>query len=636
MPFFRSRPLSYHHPSYTMASSSTNQTEDDITNAPIDSDLSSHPAYTVLRGYGKFKVDEKRQLLIPFTDRTKPAIDFFPRLMLDHGSPASKLLSDIQYTGNDEKQRKSKWTADVMANYILRLHILYVDAFMMTEGKPFKPSKAVKQFFDTVDPVVKEAIAKTDAEAKRTKKRSAQKKQTAGRRIQDEIPFDQGKREKQECPACKHHFTMIVVDNRDAMNLLKQQHKDDMEKYERARPSTRGKKPSAPKYPDSEIACYCFNQQCLVDPNGIGCLSCVAIAAEGSLPMLQGMDKQGNRVCNCPVCQCDCAVRFARKDRIKIAQETQLSKEGDRIPSPILIDPRGMVQGALEHGAIHALRDLSHGDMVDDERLERNATAYATQHVIHDPAFQSAKTKKQLQAAVGPKNRISSRAPGKGIHELREQQRQMPDAFSTLYPSNAAPTSSVSEKDKRFYSNGLSSAKLHPHSSLGPKNSFTLENNVMTPHSGVNNVDLSKLNHAIDGSNPLSTRRDLFVSGTGKSTDTALLVGDTESPTKAIQCLPEINTPATDLVHRSRKRAFQQSRNKNFSIEQRKEYRAVTVFTQEKFPIARQLAQLEMEEDNTDSKPAATNSDNEEDMTEEQSLSQKFLETLTEFHGEYK
>lgn len=67
----------------------------------------------------------------------KDAIDFFPRFMLDYDSPGLKLLSSIRSTGSEEKQRKTNWTAEVMAAYILQLHILYVEAFFSTVGKPF-------------------------------------------------------------------------------------------------------------------------------------------------------------------------------------------------------------------------------------------------------------------------------------------------------------------------------------------------------------------------------------------------------------------------------------------------------------------------------------------------------------------
>lgn len=64
--------------------------------------------------------------------------------------------------------------------------------------------------------------------------------------------------------------------------------------------------------------------------------------------------------------------------------------------------------------------------------------------------------------------------------------------------------------------------------------------------------------------------------------------------------------------------------------EERKEFRAVTVFTQEKFPIARELAQLEIENaQETKEQDEITN------VTDSNTLSQQFLETLTEYHGDY-
>lgn len=235
-----------------MAADGTESELPSITMEPnsIDSDddaITKHPAYIVLRGYGKFRVEDKKQLLLPFADRTTPATHFFPQIMLDDESPASTLLSSIQYTAKPEgikvKKGGSSWSAEVMASFILRLHTLLSHAMTVTEGKRYLPCKAVHTFMSKVDPVIKEAIAKKEADDMRTKKRSSQKKQIAGRRIQEEILFDASKREKQPCPGCNHHFNMVVVDRRDEMNQIKEEYKLVLERWERSRSKDKGKRP---------------------------------------------------------------------------------------------------------------------------------------------------------------------------------------------------------------------------------------------------------------------------------------------------------------------------------------------------------------------------------------------------------
>lgn len=85
-------------------------------------------------------------------------------------------------------------------------------------------------------------------------------------------------------------------------------------------------------------------------------------------------------------------------------------------------------------------------------------------------------------------------------------------------------------------------------------------------------------------------------------------------------------TPATDLVGRTRKCAFSQNQPEDV----RKQSRAVTIFTQQKFPTARELAQLQIEEEGEN----PSNDDNDDD-NEGPTLSQKFLETLVEYHTDY-
>lgn len=355
--------------------------------------------------------------------------------------------------------------------------------------------------------------------------------------------------------------------------------------------------------------------------------------------MLQGIDKLGNRICNCPVCQCACAIRFCRRDRVKVAQEIQRSKESmaSNQPSPFVLDPQTMLQKSMDHGAMLAVRDNSEKDTSDAD-VEFDATAFATQHLIHDPCFQSAKAKKQLQTAIGEKKRVSDRAGGLSIHVLREQAKKAPDAFKAVYANtNGDPISACGQSDKRFFRNGLSSSKIDVTNLLSSQsNNLAIQTpfSSSTPYSAVSIIDLSSLKPPPMGATPLQTRGCLF--GVGDTVDTALQVDETSnlsSPPKKKSLPTTTTTPATDLVNRTRKRAFSQTRDKSQSNDVCKQSRAVTVFTQQKFPTARELAQLQIEEEENSS----SNGDdyNNTANTERLTLSQKFLETQTEYHTDY-
>lgn len=321
-------------------------------------------------------------------------------------------------------------------------------------------------------------------------------------------------------------------------------------------------------------------------------------------------------------------------------QEIQKAKEENcNLPSPVVLDPAVMIQQAMDHGAIHALRDNSKKDSTA-EILERDATAFATQHIIHDPVYQSAKTKKQLQAALGEKQRVSTKAARKSITELREQKRINPDAFQTLHGHNYSTVTDIGHRDKRHFQNGLSHSKiniprvLHPSSSAGK----VLDRVVSTPTSQVD-VNLAAINSPAteDSTNTsVPARRGLFVApADGQTIDTALSVSTEQSlpasPSVTVDNKKtSMHTPATDLVLRSRKRAFKQSRDKNNSEDERKSFRSVTVFTQQKFAVARELAQLEIQQEEDNS------AEEETEGEEPKTLSQNFLETLSEFHSEYK
>lgn len=200
--------------------------------------------------------------------------------------------------------------------------------------------------------------------------------------------------------------------------------------------------------------------------------------------------------------------------------------------------------------------------------------------------------------------------------------------------------SQVKATDKRFYSNGLSRNKVQK-PILFASIQDSQESIYATPRSPSSqniDVDLAAMDSSTSSTTTsLPTRRGLLFEGPGHSLETALGVCDQSTNGKTVASpaaakMPAQNptTPATNLVHRTRKRAFKQSRNPQNSTPERKQYCSVTVFTQSKFAIARELAQLEIE--NEAETQEAENNDVE---VEEKPLSQSFLETLTEYHTDY-
>lgn len=291
-------------------------------------DYSKHPGFAALKGHGSLNAEAKRELLSSLLPCK--SIDMFPCWMLDENSEANAVFKVLKETGINEKSQKQHWNTAFSAKLIMQLYSLFQLARDGGQDKMsvklHRPCKELKHFIKVVKPIIDAALARAEA-AKSKRKHSAQTKQAPDALIQERVPFRPEGCLPQPCPACNHYFNMVVVDNKATQEAMVKEYNRQMETWNRTRGKNRGPEPKKPRFPDSEIACYCYSQNCMLNPDGKGCISCKSMGEE-NLSTIRGEDKNGLLTCFCEVCLCKCNVFFGRSKRAKVAAEALEKKEG--------------------------------------------------------------------------------------------------------------------------------------------------------------------------------------------------------------------------------------------------------------------------------------------------------------------
>lgn len=131
-----------------MASASADQTLSSDDEVQVIDSAESHPAYKILKGYGKLSAKEKQDLLAPFAE-SKADTDVFPRWMLEPGnSKAASVLASLRYTGQNKELRQKNWKATFMAKTIVDILALCDKAAEPPAGlkAASRPSKVIQSF----------------------------------------------------------------------------------------------------------------------------------------------------------------------------------------------------------------------------------------------------------------------------------------------------------------------------------------------------------------------------------------------------------------------------------------------------------------------------------------------------------
>lgn len=307
--------------------SSTNQALSSEDEIEVVDAAEYHPAYKVLKGYGKLSSKDKQKLLAPFAE-SKHDTDVFPRWMLEPGnSKAASLLANLRHTGQNKELREKNWKTTFMAKTIVDLVTLCDTAANPPDGlkSASRPTKIVQSFLKVVTPIVQEAVAKQETD-KGKQKRSSILKQT-GILVQEGVSFSTLTPCRQACPVCGHHYNAIVEDNRDSLAEQRQKYHAELSEWEKTRTKTKEKRPSPPQWIDSRVACFCYQQHCRLDPEGKGCITCESLYGSGSIALVHEQSSSGKRTCTCEICQCQCNVLFKLSKRNKVAAEEQTKKE---------------------------------------------------------------------------------------------------------------------------------------------------------------------------------------------------------------------------------------------------------------------------------------------------------------------
>jgi len=136
---------------------------------------------------------------------------------------------------------------------------------------------------------------------KKKKKKKAFGKQT-GVPVQEDLVWDDAKKDTNNCPGCKHWYVMCVDDNSDVNRTNRQvaeEHNAAVAEWGRKPACTRGAKPKMKTGTTTaaKLACMCSKMHCRNRSDGRGCETCTDFAKNGQRPAF--LDKN----CSCSICQ---------------------------------------------------------------------------------------------------------------------------------------------------------------------------------------------------------------------------------------------------------------------------------------------------------------------------------------------
>lgn len=238
-----------------------------------------------------------------------------------------------------------------------------------------------------------------------------------------------------------------------------------------------------------------------------------------------------------------------------------------------------MLQSALTAGAILAAQS-------DEQDAAALPSQFLNSQVITPGVALN------LQKAIGPKGVVSSRANGKTIQSLRAEKRADPDAFNQRYnqPLDTAPAVNAgSEKNKRFYSNGLSKTRITPPSGVNQQATSSRKSARAAPATAA---------ASLSGNSNYTTPKALFG---GQHAPIGIDI-DTSSPSEKASAVqkrsPETEpTPTTSLITRTSRRIFKKSRDKrNTEADERELLRATNRYIHDNPSKVRRDAKMQMQE----------------------------------------
>jgi hypothetical protein len=320
--------------------------EDGTDNAPFEIDdatasstnspgmeVSSHPifahwAYNMLDSRTPFIIDAKVEILTKFKGYTESI--FHPSST--KGENISAVLSYI--TETDVKVLKGVGQPK-LAEFLVTLIMTLEKSDLATRTRQqASPDciKALREFTKECKTHLEAQSAKATVAPKGGGKVRLPKKTNAyGKPWQEKHAETHGAFKPTEgalnpvCPSCRFLTTISVVEVEEANKQIIEKHRLEVETWTSKGGAASGKaKPKRGKTKSNTMACHASTQNCLLDPEGIGCFLCAALCAAGTPPDLQ---PHGNLlICSCPLCQCTCDLVFYRDQRTALAAELATAK----------------------------------------------------------------------------------------------------------------------------------------------------------------------------------------------------------------------------------------------------------------------------------------------------------------------
>ena len=411
---------------------------------------------------------------------------FIPKNILDASSyfhsevyknEVKPILNSLKNTSKTESQILSVWKTDFVAHKLALIYILNQTDKEKKSNSGINRQRRSRSsitgpVLTNIIRTLKPALSKyreDQANEKLKIARTGLDKQTKGTRVQDTLSFDPLNTDPEPCPnpSCAHSYCMLVNTDQEVENINMEVEFDyarRMNRWNSMPVNERPGKPRKGKSTDRQVACHCVKFFCGLREGGGSCPSC---QAAGGATLFT--DQNGQRQCSCPVCMCDCQIKFGLSDRRKIALQFEMEKKPENLPKDSRSYFQSVILDTITEASLLSKMDGAGGDK---HQVAANSAALTANLIMSNTALQTNNRLRNAMQTALPKTRMTS--TGYDIQSLRKRQKMglslrnvLDPDVPTVTPASAHSTASAvavtgAARDQRFYRNKLSPLALSP------------------------------------------------------------------------------------------------------------------------------------------------------------------------------
>ncbi len=326
----------------------------------------------------------------------------------------AKTLALLLVLFRQTEKEKEQWENELAAQFALAKSTKSrtPKATALKHGTPKATAlkRAFRKLWNTYQPSLKLYLKAEEDRKKVVHRTPSLSYQATGAHTQDHFQWGQWPKYESGCPVCLHPSTMRLQSQEEIDTADARQCAENMEN------NVIGTKGVATK-----TGCYCYDQNCHGDENGIGCWKCTKLAFSGVAPSMLDETVLGF-LCRIgrDVCHCVCQVTFDESRRYTISNAIMSEVQTASRETQELLDKGGCtlffnyIKNTLNNNIVCKQQSADSCSRVDV--LMDTATKTAIEVLHDDDIHANPHVKCGLQGIIpGCRNMVSIHTNGKKV-----------------------------------------------------------------------------------------------------------------------------------------------------------------------------------------------------------------------------